>query len=168
LVIEEEKHRTRREIEEEKHRTRREIEEEKHRTRREIEEDRTPLWVKIFGGAILSICFLCVITLTGYIVNSINNIQTQVNFFNVEMVTKKEFTDYQKSIFYSIKSDADNISSLKERLNIIDSLTKDRQLWIEKLETKIAEQNKDIQLLRERIASIEGKSSNVVNENKKD
>lgn len=142
------------------------LEEEKitHRTRREFEEEHTPLWIKIFGGSILSITFLCVITLTGYIVSSINNIQSQLNSLNTQMTTKTEF----KVISDSIKVDSDNISSLKERMNVIENSSKDRQVWMEKQEIRVGEQyksvelangltQKEIQTIRERIATIEGK-----------
>jgi len=125
----------------------------KLRTRREFEEDYTPLWIKIFGGSILSIAFLCVITLTSYIVNNINGIQTQINYLNTEMTSKKEFADRQKAIWDSMKVDSDNIAGLKERMNYIDSLAKERQLLMEKHEVKIAEQNKALELANKEIAS---------------
>ena len=133
------------------------------KTKREIEEDSTPLWIKIFGSAMLSVTFLSVITLTGYIVSNINNIQTQVNCINVDMLTKKEFADRLQSILDTLKIDSDNIVSLKERMSSIENSSKDRTLWIDKYESKMSEENKqlqkDIQLLRERVASLEGKIS---------
>lgn len=116
------------------------------KTRREREEEHTPLWVKIFGGTILSITFLCVLTLTGYIINNINNLQSQVNLINSNLVTKKEFADQQKNIFDIMKIDGDNIVSLKEKLNSFESLTRERQLLIEKIENKFAEEDKNINL----------------------
>lgn len=125
----------------------------KQRTRREFEEDHTPLWIKIFGGSILSMAFLCVITLTGYIVSNINNIQSQVNCVNADMITKKEFTDRQKAVWDSMKMDSDNIAGLKERMNAIESLAKERQLWMEKYEAKIAEQNKALEVANKEVAA---------------
>lgn len=144
----------------------------KQRTRREFEEDHTPLWIKIFGGSILSIAFLCVITLTGYIVSNINNIQTQVNCVNADMITKKEFTDRQKTIWDSMKIDSDNIAGLKERLNAIESLAKERANGAETQLMQLREENrqlqKDIQSLRERVAAIEGKAGAPAPEKKKE
>jgi len=119
------------------------------RTRREFEEDHTPLWIKIFGGSIVSITFLCVFTLTSYIISNINSIQTQVNCVNVDMMTKKD----QKNIWDMMKVDSDNIASLKERLNAIETLAKERQLWMEKYEAKIADQNKSLETACKEIAA---------------
>lgn len=132
----------------------------KQRSRREFEEDHTPLWIKIFGGTILSITFLCVITLTSYIVTNINSIQSQLNNVNAEMTTKKEITESQKNIWDSIKIDGDNIVGLKERLNVIESLAKDRQVWMEKQEVKISEQNKTIEMESKEIAAHKERANN--------
>lgn len=128
-------------------------EETKPRTRREFEEDHTPLWIKIFGGSILSIAFLCIITLTGYIVSNINNIQTQVNSVNADMITKKDYTNQQKTIWDSMKIDGDNIAGLRERLNAIENLAKERQAWMEKYEAKIVEQNKALEMANKEMAA---------------
>jgi chromosome segregation ATPase len=128
-------------------------EEIKPRTKREFEEDHTPLWIKIFGGTILSISFLCIITLTGYIVSNINNIQTQVNSVNADMITKKDYTSQQKTIWDSMKIDGDNIAGLKERLNAIENLAKERQSWMEKYEAKIVEQNKALEMANKEMAA---------------
>lgn len=130
-----------------------EEENKKPRTRRELEEDHTPFWIKIFGGSILSFAFLCIITLTGYIVANISSIQNQVNCLNADMITKKEFSDRQKSIMDSMKIDNDNIVSLKEKINAIENLSKERQSWMEKIETKIGDQNKVVELLNKEIAA---------------
>jgi len=132
------------------------------RTKREHEEEHTPLWIKIFGGSILSIAFLCVITLTGYIVSNMNSIQSQVNSINADTITKKEFAERQKSVWDNQKLCNDNIGSVKERLNAIEQLAKERQLWMEKYEAKIADQakamdaaNKEIAAQKERANSAE-------------
>jgi septal ring factor EnvC (AmiA/AmiB activator) len=123
------------------------------RTRREHEEEHTPLWVKIFGGSILSIAFLCVITLTGYIVSNMNSIQSQINTLNAETITKKEFADRQKSIWDSQKTCNDSLGRVKECLNAIDVLAKERQLWLEKHEAKIADQAKSLDNANKEIAA---------------
>jgi chromosome segregation ATPase len=114
--------------------------------RRDHTDDYTPAWIKIFGGSILSITFLCVITLTGYIVSNINNLQSQVNVINSDMITKKEFVDRTKTIWDTMKVDGDNISGIKERLNTIEQFAKDRQSWMEKYELKITELNKALEI----------------------
>ena len=102
-----------------------------------FEDENIPLWIRIFGGSILSITFLCVITLTGYIVTNINSLQSQVNSVNAEMITKKDFQDRQKSLWDLFKSDSDMTNSLKERMNLLDQTVKDRQNTMEKYELKI-------------------------------
>ena len=144
----------------------------KPRTRRELEEDHTPLWIKLFGGSILSIAFLCVITLTGYIVANITSIQNQVNCVNADMITRKEFSDRLKTILDSIKIDNDNIVSLKERQYWMEETYKKQTNVSESQLTQLREENrqlqKDIQLLRERVAAIEGKSSGPIPDKKKE
>lgn len=132
------------------------------KSKREHEEEHTPLWIKIFGGSILSIAFLCVITLTGYIVSNMNSLQSQVNAVNADMITKKEFAERQKSVWESQKLCNDNLGGVKERLNAIEQLAKERQLWMEKYEAKIADQakamdaaNKEIAAQKERANSAE-------------
>jgi septal ring factor EnvC (AmiA/AmiB activator) len=143
-----------------------------NRTKRISDEDHAPLWIKIFGGSMLSIAFLSVVTLTGYIVNSFNSIQTQVNVINFDMMTKKEFYEQQKNfqlfiekidqkIFEQSKSIElanKEIATQKERINSME-------LQLSQSRDEAREQQKDLQLLRERFAvmtfkSIEAKDGN--------
>ena len=148
------------------------------RSKRKIEEEDVPVWVKMFGGSIISVIFLCVITLAGYIVNSVNAVQTQINCINVDMMAKKEFLDREANILSILKKETDNAVSFKERLIFIDNQLKEIQSFVEKIETKISEQNKnaetaskeiqsDVQYLRERLASLEAKSGFSIMPNKK-
>ena len=136
----------------------------KLRTKNQLAEDNTPLWVKIFGGSILSVCVFCVITLTSYIVNNLNSIQTQINAINSDVLFRKEFNDQKKIILdliskSELKIDAQNkinelnnkdIAAYKERVNNIETqLTQTRE--------EFRQSQKDVQNLRERIAAIEGK-----------
>lgn len=123
------------------------------KTRREHEEDHTPLWIKIFGGSILSITFICVITFTGYIVNNLNSIQIQINAINADLITKREFSERTKSILDTIKIDSDNLVSLKERINALEQLSKERQIWMDKSELKSSEQGKTLENANKEIAS---------------
>lgn len=157
------------------------------RTKREQEEDNTPLWIKIFGGSALSIVFLSVITLTGYIVTNMNSIQSQVNAVNVDMITKKEFYDQQKIMLDTVKNNIDTASiSLKEKITAVEQLGKERQLLVDaqnkaleltnkelaahkertnnmdssliQLREEFKQTQKDIQSIKERIAIIEAKN----------
>ena len=159
-------------------------------------EEFAPVWIKIFGGSILSVSFLCAITVTGYIVNNLNSLQSQINTLNSQMVTKSEHNERQKLLWDSYttqtKQTLDALSLAKERLNSLEQSIKDRQISIDKLEAKdfvhdkvlenankelvsqkekfdnlnsvtlqlrdeIKAVQKDIQNLREKVATIEAK-----------
>ena len=130
--------------------------------KRQLEEDHTPLWIKIFGGSILSIAFLCVITLTGYIVSNLNSIQIQVNTINADMISKKDFAGQSKLIWDGIKLESDSTAELKERINTLEQVARDRQLWTDKCEVKLTDSakamesaNKEIAALKERANAVE-------------
>ena len=127
--------------------------------RKKTEEDNVPLWIKIFGSSVLSITFLCVITLTGYIVSNLNNIQIQINVLNSEMINKKDFNDRIKDLFDGIKSEVDGIARLKERINAVEQTSKERQLIIDKYEVKINDQNKVIEVANKEIAAHKERSN---------
>jgi polyhydroxyalkanoate synthesis regulator phasin len=130
------------------------------------DEEFTPAWIKIFGGSILSILFLSVITVTGYIISNLNNLQTQVTNLNSEMVSKKEFNERQKNMWDAVseqnKANGDGVVNCKERLNSLESQAKERQTWMEKVELRIQAQekavetaNKDIVAHKERLTILE-------------
>ena len=120
--------------------------------KRQLEEDHTPLWIKIFGSSILSIAFLCVITLTGYIVSNLNNIQMQLNTMSVEMLSKRDYSERSKEVWEAMKSNADAIAIQKERLASFEQLAKERGLWMEKQEIKITELSKAIEIANKEVA----------------
>jgi len=136
----------------------------KLKSKRALEEEHAPLWIKLFGGSMLSVTFLSVVTLTGYIVNSINSIQMQVNMVNVDMMSKKEFYDQQKNIqsliekyeqkiveqSKSVELISKEIATHKERMNGLDS-------QLNQLREENKQIQKDLQYLRERFAAVEGK-----------
>lgn len=118
-----------------------------------------PLWIKVFGGSLLSIAFLSIITLTGYIVSNLNNLQSQLNVINTDMITKKEFLDRTKLTMDAMKVDSDNIANIKERLNALEQIAKDRQIWMEKYEVKISDANKAIENTNRENATLKEKSN---------
>lgn len=122
----------------------------------ENEEDKTPLWIKFFGGSILSMGFLSVITLTGYLVSNLNSLQTQINLINSESVTKRDFNERYKSLWdaqtVSDKNNNDNIQNAKERLNSLESSLKERQATLEKYETLIKDVQKNVEAANKEIA----------------
>jgi hypothetical protein len=129
------------------------------------DEDETPMWVKVFGGSILSIAFLCAITITGYIVNNLNGLQVQINTLNTQILIKSEYNETQKhftEMFQNqIKICENCLVDLKQRINTLEQLNKDRQGNIDQQILQLRDEQKslvkDIQSMRERIASIEAK-----------
>ena len=124
------------------------------KNKRQIEEERTPLWIKLFGGTIISITFLCMVTVTGYFANGLNNLQSQLNVVAVNSISKVMWDAHT----IELKSNAENLGNCKERLNAIEQLSKERTSLMDKAEARILAMEKDLQLLRERISSLEGKS----------
>jgi uncharacterized coiled-coil DUF342 family protein len=112
--------------------------EEIQKTKRQIEEDHTPLWIKWFGGTIISITFLTIITITSYIVNNLNNLQNQVNASNIACVSHSMW----ETMTAESKKMATELAACKERLNAI-----------EKIEARIAESEKNIEKLSKEIVA---------------
>jgi septal ring factor EnvC (AmiA/AmiB activator) len=136
----------------------------KLKSKRALEEEHAPLWIKLFGGSMLSVTFLSVVTLTGYIVNSINSIQMQVNMVNVDMMSKKEFYDQQKNIQSLIEKYEQKIVEQSKSVELISkeiATHKERMNGLDAQLNQLREENKqiqkDLQYLRERFAAVEGK-----------
>ena len=143
------------------------------RTKREEAEDSTPLWVKIFGGSILSVCVFCVITLSSYIVNNLNSIQTKINVINSDVIFRKEFNEQKKIIIdweskYEVKIDEQNkayqstnkdSATYKERINNIET-------QLNQTRDELRQLQKDVQIIRERIAVVEGKNEGKIEKEK--
>lgn len=142
-------------------------------------EEAIPVWIKIFGGSIVSVLFLCVITVVGYVVNNLNSLQIQINTLTSQMITKDESSSQHKVMWDTfmgqIKATQDTLAPVKERVNTSEQLAKERQVAVEKIEARqilqeksietvnlqlreeIKSLQKDLLVLRERLASIEGK-----------
>lgn len=144
---------------------------------KESEEDNTPLWIKFFGGSILSMGFLSIITLTGYLVSNLNSLQTQINLINSEVVTKRDFNERYKGLWdaqtLSDKNNNENIQNAKERLNSLESLLRERQTALEKYEVLIKDiqknmetSNKEIAGYKERLGLFEIQLNTLRDENK--
>lgn len=139
------------------------------KNKRQIEEEHTPLWIKLFGGTIISITFLCMITILGYFVNGLNNLQTQMNNIAAEAATKS-MSDVHS---LELKNHAENIASCKERLNAIEQLAKERALLLEKSDARVlaAEKlldstNKDVERLKERCVTLDQQATQAREENR--
>ena len=125
-------------------------------------ESDAPLWIKLFGGTILSITFVGVVTFTGFIVNNLSAIQNQINVINVELVGKTEFSGYKKNTADTLKLDNDNIVSLKEKFSSLEQLSKERtqagEGQLSALKEELKALQKDFQALKERMVGFESKT----------
>ena len=129
------------------------------------QEEFAPVWIKIFGGSILSVSFLCAITVTGYIVNNLNSLQSQINLLNSQMVTKSEHNERQKLVWDSFttqtKQSLDSISLAKERLNSLEQNIKDRQTAIDKIDAKDILQDKSLENVNKELVAQKEKFDNL-------
>jgi DNA repair exonuclease SbcCD ATPase subunit len=149
-----------------------------------------PVWIKIFGGSIVSAVIFLLLTLAGYIVNNSNNLQNSINVLNSDCVHKTEFNERLNSTWAtlkdvgplkekvnsiedSLKNRGSSVDNLKERVNAIEQLAKERALWMEKIETRLSNSeknmdaaNKEIAALKEKISAQEQSLKTIQEENK--
>lgn len=115
------------------------------------EVDSIPIWIKLFGGSIVSVLFLCVITVIGYVVNNLNSLQVQINTLNSQMTTKEENTQQHKVIWDTflaqIKTVQETLGPVKERVNALEQLVKERQVLVDKVEARQSLQDKSLEMV---------------------
>lgn len=113
------------------------------------EHESIPIWIKLFGGSIISVLFLCVITVIGYVVNNLNSLQIQINNLNAQMITKEENNQQHKTIWDTFmgqsKSIQEAIGPIKERINGLEQLLKERQTLLDKVEARQSLQDKSVE-----------------------
>lgn len=113
------------------------------------EHESIPIWIKLFGGSIISVLFLCVITVIGYVVNNLNSLQVQINTVNSQMTTKEENTQQHKVMWDTfmgqIRSLQETMGPIKERVNGLEQLVKERQVLVDKVEARQALQDKSVE-----------------------
>lgn len=143
-------------------------------------EAHVPVWIKIFGGSIVSAVIFLLLTLAGYIVNNSNNIQNSINTLNSDCVHKVEFNERLNSTWATLKEVAPlkekvvtiedtlktrgvSVDNLKERVNAIEQLAKERALWMEKIETRIGNSEKNVEVANKEIAALKEKISSQEN-----
>lgn len=119
------------------------------------EEDRVPTWIKLFGGTIISITFLCLVTVTGYFVNNMSSLQSQLNSIASESISK---TMWDQSII-DMKSNADAIVNCKERINGLEQVYKEKSANLEKTDARINSTENDLRLLNKELATHKEKCS---------
>lgn len=135
-----------------------------------------PVWIKIFGGSIVSAVIFLLLTLAGYIVNNSNNVQNSINVLNSDCVHKAEFNERLNSTWMTLKDVAPlkekvasledsaktrgaSVDNLKERVNAIEQLAKERSLWMEKIETRLNNSEKNMDAANKEIAALKEKIS---------
>jgi len=134
------------------------------------------VWIRIFGGSIVSAVIFLLLTLAGYIINNSNNLQNSINNLNSDCVHKTEFTERLNSTWATLKDVAPikekvatiedtlkgrgiSVDNLKERVNAIEQLAKERALWMEKIETRIGNSEKSLEAANKEIAGLKEKLS---------
>lgn len=135
-----------------------------------------PVWIKIFGGSIVSAVIFLLLTLAGYIVNNSNNLQTSINTLNSDCVHKSEFNERLASTWATIKDvgplkekmiSVENnlkdrgasVDDLKVRIGSIEQLAKERALWMEKIEIRLGNYEKSLESANKEIAALKEKLS---------
>jgi hypothetical protein len=121
-------------------------------------EERVSVFWRIFGGTLLSIAALVVITVYQQFTNGLRDLRSEVNRLTetrAELVKKDEFNTRNTSLWNSIKElQTANaaVTALKERAEL-----RDQQLKAEAEARK--ELARELQLLRERLAKLEGQQA---------
>lgn len=123
--------------------------------RKKSDEDRIPTWIKLFGGTIISITFLCLVTVTGYFVNNMSSLQSQLNSIASESISK---TMWDQSII-DTKSNADAIVNCKERINGLEQVFKEKSAGLEKTDNRINNTESDLRTLSKELAAHKEKCS---------
>lgn len=134
--------------------------------------DDVPTVWKVFGGAVFSIVFMLLITIFGYLINNLTNLQYSVNALNSDMVKKNEFNERITSMWGTLRQVdtlRDRLGAVEGRCPAIDALKEKLSGESQKVQTLEAQfkaeqeenrsQAKDIQSLRERMAVLEARKS---------
>jgi hypothetical protein len=152
-------------------------------------EERIPLFWRVFGGTLLSIAALVVLTLGQQFHNSLNELRADLEHLNSDLrkdmsrlsetygdlVKKDEFSARMRSVWDSIKdlqTDKESFTALKERCAIMQArlqadednckdLTRELQQLREARarEEERTELLRELQRLRERLAAMEGRQA---------
>lgn len=133
-------------------------------------EAHVPVWIKIFGGSIVSAVIFLLLTIAGYIVNNSNNLQSSINALNSDCVHKSEFNDRLNTTLATVKEKMTNIETilkdrgtsvddLKVRISSVEQLAKERALWMEKIEVRLGNHEKSLESANKEIAGLKEKLS---------
>lgn len=118
-------------------------------------EAHVPVWIKIFGGSIVSAVIFLLLTLAGYIVNNSNNLQTSINTLNSDVGPLREKV---ANIEATLKDRGVSVDDLKVRISSVEQLAKERALWMEKIEVRLGNYEKSLENANKEIAGLKEKS----------
>jgi hypothetical protein len=118
-------------------------------------EEKISLFWRVFGGTLLSIAALVLMTVYQQIANSLHDLRGDLNHvreLQVDMVKKDDLNSRATSIWNSLKEVTNDVPSLKTRTALLES-----QLAVAEKERK--DLCREVQALRERLATVEGRQA---------
>jgi hypothetical protein len=118
-------------------------------------EEKISLFWRVFGGTLLSIAALVLMTVYQQIANSLHDLRGDLNHvreLQVDMVKKDDLNSRTTSIWNSLKEITNDVPSLKTRTALLES-----QLAAAEKERK--DLCREVQALRERLATVEGRQA---------
>lgn len=147
-------------------------------TQKPQSDDGVPVFWKVFGGSVFSIIVFLILAICGYIINNINNIQSQVSVLASQTIQKQEFEGRAKTIEElrdKIAVIAEQQADMEEKLTKLENLTaqefkavqesakdfhatKERIAGMERRFEEIKEIREKIEIMREKIASLQTKT----------
>jgi hypothetical protein len=118
-------------------------------------EEKISVFWRVFGGTLLSIAALVLLTVYQGISSNINELRndlTHVRELQVDMVKKDEFNTRTTTMWSSVKENFNDVPALKTRATLLES------------QLKTADQERkdlahEVQALRERMAALEGRQA---------
>jgi septal ring factor EnvC (AmiA/AmiB activator) len=118
-------------------------------------EEKISIFWRVFGGTLLSIAALVLMTVYQQIANSLHDLRGDLNHvreLQVDMVKKDDLNTRTTSIWNSLKEITNDVPSLKTRTALLES-----QLAAAEKERK--DLCREVQALRERLATVEGRQA---------
>lgn len=120
--------------------------------------DNVPVFWRYFGGTLISVLAVLLITLLGHLLSQINSVQVSITQLSADSVRKAEFAERTTSIWNSLRG----IDPLREKITQLEKiLEKNESVTVLKdkfliLESEVKKAEEKMTLLRERIAALEG------------
>jgi septal ring factor EnvC (AmiA/AmiB activator) len=118
-------------------------------------EERLSLFWRVFGGTLLSIAALVVMTVYQQFNSTLNDVRkemSRLNEVNSDLVKKEEFNARTTSIWAGIKECGNDVPSLKTRTQLLEN-------QVRTLEQDRKDLAREVQTLRERLATLEARQA---------